>query len=467
MMEQTDLLKGKEVKNVVVLSLSFLLVFTSYTAIQNLQSSLNQAENLGIISLSVIYGLFILSGIMAPVIIGFIGVKKVFLVAWMAHIFYTASNFYPSFYTLLPASVLLGAVSGFLWTAQNTYLSICAISKSTPSGSSLYSVLSRMNSIFFVIFQCTQITGNVTASLVLQQETDNSTEKGIQWCGPSDCPSSAGNSTTIAVPQMRVVYILLGTYLVCTVIGLLATLLFLDSIPTSVYTSGTQLKVSMTSCGNILFRSRLTFLIPLFLYQSTHLTVIWTDFTKSFVSCPLGIRMVGFVMATYGGSTVLFTFIFGYLAKYCGRVLLFTLAATVNAGSLVYMYVWHPTSDDSLVIFVVAAVWGMAEGVWETQIIALVALLLPDNKEAAFANLQTWKGIGFTLTFVYGTFLCVHVKLLIAIVLLVLGMTLYYGVEIQLKLRTRGADIDKHVTQNSENINGIMFTVQSVIKHEN
>ncbi|XP_041349236.1 protein unc-93 homolog A-like [Gigantopelta aegis] len=463
MEEPTDLLKGKEVKNVVALSLSFLLVFTSYTAIQNLQSSLNQAENLGIISLSVIYGFFILSGIMAPVIIGFIGVKKAFLVAWVAHVVYTASNFYPSFYTLLPASVLLGAVSGFLWTAENTYLSICAYSKSSSSGSSPYSVLSRMNGIFFTSFQCTQITGSLAASFVFQQGTYNSTGNETQWCGPYDCPSSVGNSATIATPQMYIVYILLGVFLACTIIGLVTTQLFVDPIPICARASRKQLKASMTSCVNILFRSRLTFLIPLFLYVSTHQTVIWTDFTKSFVSCPLGIRMVGFVMATFGGSTMLFTFIFGYLAKYCGRVLLFTFAATVNAGSLVYMYVWHPTSSDSLIIFVAAAVWGMAEGVWETQIIALVALLLPDNKEAAFANLQTWKGIGFTLTFVYGTFLCVHVKLLIAIVLLVLGMTLYYGVEIHLKFRTGGVD----VTENSENINGIAMTEEHVIEHEN
>ena len=62
---------------------------------------------------------------------------------------------------------------------------------------------------------------------------------------------------------------------------------------------------------------------------------------------------------------------------------------------------------------------------------ALVAHLFPNKTDAAFANYHTWKAVGFTITFVYSGFLCVSTKLIIAMVLLVVAMTLYIVVEIR------------------------------------
>ena len=60
-----------------------------------------------------------------------------------------------------------------------------------------------------------------------------------------------------------------------------------------------------------------------------------------------------------------------------------------------------------------------------------MALFFPDSKESAFANYHTWKAVGFTVTFVYSSFLCVATKLIIAISLLVLAMVLYVIVELR------------------------------------
>lgn len=61
------------------LSISFLSVFTSYMAIQNIQGSLNDEGSLGVISLGVLYGASILSGILAPLIVTQLGVKRVII----------------------------------------------------------------------------------------------------------------------------------------------------------------------------------------------------------------------------------------------------------------------------------------------------------------------------------------------------------------------------------------------------
>ena len=53
-------------KNLFVLCVAFLLQFTAFGAIGNLQSSLNTAENVGVNSLSIIYGCLIVSAIFLP-----------------------------------------------------------------------------------------------------------------------------------------------------------------------------------------------------------------------------------------------------------------------------------------------------------------------------------------------------------------------------------------------------------------
>jgi len=63
----------------------------------------------------------------------------------------------------------------------------------------------------------------------------------------------------------------------------------------------------------------------------------------------------------------------------------------------------------------------------------LIAHLFADKKEAAFANYHTWKAIGFTITFVFGNFLCVSTKLVVAGGLLVAAMLLYVLVEFRVR----------------------------------
>ncbi len=53
-------------RNVAIVSIAFLLNFTAFQSMQNLQSSLNRVEGLGTIGLSVIYGALIMSALFVP-----------------------------------------------------------------------------------------------------------------------------------------------------------------------------------------------------------------------------------------------------------------------------------------------------------------------------------------------------------------------------------------------------------------
>ena len=116
----------RPVRETLVLAASFLLVFTSFQALQNLQSSLHQEHGLGVASLAIIYGASFLVSFLTPAIVYHAGVKATVMGAWAVHCVYVACNLYPRWATLVPGSALLGVVTCPLWMSANTYLSALA-----------------------------------------------------------------------------------------------------------------------------------------------------------------------------------------------------------------------------------------------------------------------------------------------------------------------------------------------------
>ncbi|KAI8520862.1 Protein unc-93 A [Branchiostoma belcheri] len=115
--------------NLIVQSFGFLLLFTAYQSLQNLQSSINDDRNIGQTSLAVLYGVLILScPFLAPVVMGLF--------------------------------------------ANGAYLTELAIKYAQVSKENLSVVITRFFGIFFGIFQTSQIWGNLISSLVLQQGAD-------------------------------------------------------------------------------------------------------------------------------------------------------------------------------------------------------------------------------------------------------------------------------------------------------
>ena len=96
-------------KNVLLVSLSFSVTFMSFASLQSLQSSLNPVGGLGVASLSVSYSLAILTGIFASsMIVKKKGCKWSLVVFTFCYVSFAAANLYPTWYTMIPASVIIG-----------------------------------------------------------------------------------------------------------------------------------------------------------------------------------------------------------------------------------------------------------------------------------------------------------------------------------------------------------------------
>src|SRR3989338_828587 len=106
--------------NVIYISTSFLIVFTSFTISQNLQTSIN--KDLGFYSLGTLYFFFSFSALFSGYVVEKLGSRLSLFGGSFMYFLYVLANAYPRAYILLPASALLGIGAAMLWTAQGSYL---------------------------------------------------------------------------------------------------------------------------------------------------------------------------------------------------------------------------------------------------------------------------------------------------------------------------------------------------------
>ena len=70
----------------------------------------------------------------------------------------------------------------------------------------------------------------------------------------------------------------------------------------------------------------------------------------------------------YGIADVLGSYGFGFVVKYIGRIPCFAIASVINYAMIFTMLFWQPNSQQVYVLFIIAAFWGLADAVWQTQI---------------------------------------------------------------------------------------------------
>ncbi|XP_030628594.1 protein unc-93 homolog A isoform X2 [Chanos chanos] len=387
---------SRNTRNVLVVSVGFLLLFTAYGGLQSLQSSLNAEDGMGVISLSVVYGALILSSMfLPPILIKNLGCKWTIVASMGCYVTYSFGNLAPGWASLLITSAILGLGGSPLWSAKCTYLTISGNQQAEKEKKKGQDIINQYFGIFFFILQSSAVWGNLMSSLIF------------------------GQDRTLGV-------------------GLLAIILvavFLEDIDKA------QAREFRRNKGNLLFwgtfletfkllrDKRLIMLIPLTMYSGFEQSFLAGEYTKNYVTCALGIQYVGFVMICFGATNSVCSYTFGRLAEYTGRIALFSLAAVANLACILALFFWRPHPDQLPVFFVFPALWGMADAIWQTQTNALYGVLFPKDKEAAFANYRMWESLGFVIAFAYSTFICLSTKLCILLAVLVLNVLTYLWVE--------------------------------------
>ncbi|CAL1289359.1 unnamed protein product [Larinioides sclopetarius] len=120
--------KLRIIKNLVLISLSFFLLFTAYDGLSMLQSTMNRKAGIGVISQAAGYISFCMSAFLLPkYVIKKLGCKSSLIVSISFYLPYIAANFYPKWYTMIPSGVLGGIGASILWGSQCTYFNESAV----------------------------------------------------------------------------------------------------------------------------------------------------------------------------------------------------------------------------------------------------------------------------------------------------------------------------------------------------
>ncbi len=109
-------------------------------------------------------------------------------------------------------------------------------------------------------------------------------------------------------------------------------------------------------------------IIPLTLWNGFEQAFISADFTKSFVACAKGPEFVGWTMICFGVCDTLGSYLFGFMVKHVGRVPCFLTAACLNYATIFTFLYWNPNVEQVYLLFVLPAIWGLSDAVWQTQL---------------------------------------------------------------------------------------------------
>jgi len=442
-------------KNVLLISLSFLLLFVAFESMSKLQSSINVVNNLGTWANAAVYASLILSCMFMPsILIKKLKVKWTLVVCIFSYSTYIAAQFYPEFYTLLPTAFILGMGAAPMWSAKCTYLTQVAHRFAGLDGVDAEPVVVKFFGIFFFFFQCNSIIGNIISTSVLSSgNQDNFTgltdEAMAIKCGSAYCPAQLAASTNVTEEAMdeekendnfktdiSKIYTIAGIYLVCSFSAALIIALFVD--PLTRFGEDERQEGRPTLSGKELLvatfrhmkKKKQILIIPLTFWSGIEQGFFGADFTAGFVTCAYGVHIVGRVLIVFGICDALASVGFGFIIKKIGRIPIFILGALINILVIIVMFSWAPTASAVGVVYLLAALWGTADAIWQTQINALYGVLFASDEEAAFSNYRLWESMGFLLAFItQASGVCVFPKLILALFFLAIAMAGYLMLE--------------------------------------
>ncbi len=211
-------------KNLLGISISFFITFGVYLSEIGLQSSVNEDNALGLASLSIVYGSFILSCLFSSTVISLIGTRYTMIIGYCGMTFYTVANFYPSWYTLVPGSIVVGCIFGPLWSSQAVHITSIARQYAHDIGKKPEKIVFLFFGIYVFIFKMAYVPPNIISSVVLLigRSSNTSIIDDSEVC----------NNTDAAHIDPKYFYILLSIYLVFDLFAILVLVIFVDRLKT-------------------------------------------------------------------------------------------------------------------------------------------------------------------------------------------------------------------------------------------
>ncbi|XP_021750734.1 UNC93-like protein 3 [Chenopodium quinoa] len=399
-------------RDVHILSLAFLLVFSAYGAVQNLESTVNDEGDLGTISLGILYVSFMVFSFFASLFVRKLGSKNALLLGTTGYWLFTAANMMPNWYTMVPASVYMGFCASIIWVGQGTYLTSTARSHARDCNLHEGTVIGNFNGEFWGIYATHQVIGNLLALFLLKDGKEGDT---------------SGSGTKLLFFVFLCI-LTLGCILMC----------FLHTRDSALED---QPKNSSINCFAYvvsiaktvikpLFDIRILLIIPLFAYSGLQQAFVWAEFTKKIVKPALGESGIGGSMAIYGAADAICSLVAGRLTSSVSSVTWIIVGgSSAHAIVLLWILLKYSTSSGFLGMLyplLMAAALGVGDGVMMTQINALLGMLFKHDMEGAFAQLKVWQSLSIAVIFFLTPYISLHMMAVIMLTALCISLSTFF-----------------------------------------
>ncbi|XP_052819110.1 protein unc-93 homolog A-like [Mya arenaria] len=399
-------------KNLIILSFSFTLVYTAFNSFGNVQSSINRAEGMGTIGLSIVYcSQMVTSLFFASFTTSRFRYKVIIVVSMVSFLAFLLTGFYSTWGTIVPGSIIVGIGSAHIWPAQQAYITDLAKLYAICSGNSSDSIIALFTGIFYAFFYSSQIWGNLFSSLVFQREISLKNTSETVMCGARFCPLM-NNTVIVTRPPQSEINVYTAICVGCTVMGILVMSLFLQDVRFT-KKGKKEIVTHIKKVGALFVNSAdQRLLIVPSLIGGLSSAIIASDFTLAFVSCPFGVGSVGLMMIAFGVSVAGFSAGFGRLTKYTGHYGLFVVGFVAQMCFAAVTLTWVPSADTYYAVFLVAAIWGVCTAVNMPLVLVLYSVYFEaQDRDTALSGFRMLNGLGLTLAFGYSSRLCMRYKM--------------------------------------------------------
>ena len=367
-------------------------------------------------------GVFTLVSIMAPFVMNRLGPRQAIVLGSATYGCVVVTYLFPAYYSTTPAMALCGLGAVILWAGQGVYLGRNAIHLAREEKSTIAQTTSRLNSLFWTMFQAAGSVGLFLSSSILMWAPGNARNTlfivmtimafgatGLLMLLPSVAPVEEEESTEI--------YAKLKSDSDDELI---------EHVSTGMKSLNNRGTNSVGKILTLLVNPKLYLVLPFCFYNGVTLAFFNGDFTK-YVGAPiLGRSFNGFVVAAFFLSNSIFTFICGKIAeKRNGRKFLVSFASVVHLSYWIWLifltiptnYVQNPKDSekdlqvhdvshtDYLIAFGGAVVFALGDCVWESLLPAILQTYFQDSSddlENSMINSKMVQSLGFSFQFVLG-----------------------------------------------------------------
>ncbi|GAB1599275.1 protein unc-93 homolog A-like [Argonauta hians] len=473
--------------NLASLCLSLLLIISTFIPLRNLLSTMYPGNGLGYFSLCCIYASYVIGCYALSAIAHYIHPKGAIVLAIIGHSIFAGSHLYPSFETLIPASCILGLCQAVLWRSQELLCTSYAANFAALSGINVNDVLKRFHIALIFSVQLAQIMGNSLVSFIFFQhhtlnkahfsDTINSTSDEGPMIGSSnhavrdisyipseplsgqhfhtpfayDHPFAAMNVDYCPKQPLSIVNTFAGdfhtvkiVFLSFTIAALVMVSVFLHKPDILVQKRNLEFKYQLHEIFHVWLEKRWLLTTGVVFYSGIQQALIVGELTKITSLCSLGVPYLGFLMVTFGLCSFLADTISSRIQKFGGRILTGIAGFMVSGGLLSLTLLWRPDEAGAILVFAFIGGWGIVDGIWQSQITALVKTQFIEYGEAVKVNAHVLQALGSAIAFGYAPFVSFSTKAYVSLAFVawaIMGYIVWESTTVTFQIRSMSSSV--------------------------